>query len=180
MSCFVHVQKKTTSIKNQELLQKSPISQIAPSLNVPRIFFYPAEADQEHGHVNINEERSKQLPQSLSEVLTLFYPLAGRYIKDGASIDCNDKGAEYLEVHVNRSLSELLERVDQHEIELLNQLVHLLSDSDDTPLVSTVQFNMFECGGLAIGVGVPHRILDAFSAFAFINAFAGACRSNRD
>jgi len=85
-----------------------------------------------------------------------------------------------LEVHVNRSVSELLERVDQHEIELLNQLVHLQSDSDiDTPLV-TVQFNVFECGGLAIGVGVPHRILDAFSAFAFINAFAGACRSNRD
>lgn len=82
-------------------------------------------------------------------------------------------------VMIRESLSELLERVDQHEIELLNQLVHLLSDSDDTPLV-TVQFNMFECGGLAIGVGVPHRILDAFSAFAFINAFAGACRSNRD
>ena len=79
---------------------------------MPRIFFYPAEADQEHGHVNINEERSKQLPQSLSEVLTLFYPLAGRYIKDDASIHFNIvKGAEYLEVHVNRSLSELLERV---------------------------------------------------------------------
>ncbi|KAJ6917592.1 hypothetical protein NC652_019812 [Populus alba x Populus x berolinensis] len=102
--------KKTTFIKNQELLQKSPLSQIAPSLNVPRIFFYPAEADQEHGHVNINEERSKQLPQSLSEVLTLFYPLAGRHIKDDASIHCNDKGAEYLEVHVNRaSLSFLRE-----------------------------------------------------------------------
>jgi shikimate O-hydroxycinnamoyltransferase len=39
---------------------------------------------------------------------------------------------------------------------------------------------MFECGGLAIGVGVPHRILDAFSAFAFINAFAGACRIGID
>jgi shikimate O-hydroxycinnamoyltransferase len=53
-------------------LQKSPISlsfseQLAPSFYVPRIFFYPAEADQEHGHVDINEARSMQLQKSFPE-----------------------------------------------------------------------------------------------------------------
>ncbi|CAK7322772.1 unnamed protein product [Dovyalis caffra] len=161
-------------------LQKSPIScleQLALSVYVPRIFFYQAEGE-EHGVSDIEEE-SKQLQKSLSEILTLFYPLGGRYIKDDASIHCNDKGAEYLEVKVNSNLSQFLERKEHHETELLNQLVNLPSESDDTPLV-TVQFNMFKCGGVAIGMGVSHRILDAFSAFGFINAFATACRMGVD
>ncbi|KAJ6859789.1 hypothetical protein NC651_036175 [Populus alba x Populus x berolinensis] len=51
-------------------LQKSPISfseQLASSFYVPRIFFCAAEADQEHGHVDINEERSMQLQKSFPE-----------------------------------------------------------------------------------------------------------------
>ncbi|XP_034928420.1 diaboline synthase-like [Populus alba] len=113
------------------------------------------------------------------KVLMKKYVFSGAAIsKLKAAVSAGLNGSELLkrqptrvEIVIGLSLSELLERVDQHEIELLNQLVHLLSDSDDTPLV-TVQFNMFECGGLAIGLGVLHRILDAFSTFAFINAFA--------
>ncbi|KAG6738248.1 hypothetical protein POTOM_057857 [Populus tomentosa] len=42
------------------------------------------------------------------------------------------------------------------------------------PLV--VQFNRFECGGIAIGVSITHKMVDAFSAFGFITAWATACR----
>jgi hypothetical protein len=106
------------------------------------------------------------LQKSLSEISTLFYPLGGRCLKDDASIHCNGKGAEYLEVQVNSCLSQFLERVEHlQETELLNQQVHLPFESDETALV-TVQLDMFECGGVAIGIGVSHRTLDGFSALA--------------
>ncbi|KAL9339976.1 hypothetical protein Peur_066195 [Populus x canadensis] len=80
--------------------------------------------------------RQKSLPQ----ISTLFYPLGGRCLRDDASIHCNGKGAEYLEV----------QRVEHlQETELLNQQVHLPFQSDETALV-TVQLDMFECGGVAI------------------------------
>ena len=50
------------SSPTEPYLQKSPISfsgQMAPSLYVPRILFYPAEADQEHAPVSNNEEIKK-------------------------------------------------------------------------------------------------------------------------
>ena len=70
------------------------------------------EAEGEEHGVNNIEQKSKQLQKSLSEISTLLYPLGGRFLKDDASIHCNGKGAEYLEVQVNSCLSQFLERVE--------------------------------------------------------------------
>ncbi|KAL5856786.1 hypothetical protein ACOSQ3_004244 [Xanthoceras sorbifolium] len=58
---------------------------------VPIIFYYPADDPPE------KVERQSQSAKSLSETLTLYYPLAGRFVKDNHSINCNDEGVEYFE-----------------------------------------------------------------------------------
>lgn len=45
-----------------------------------------------------------------------------------------------------------------------------------TPLVF-VQVNMFDCGGLAIGLTFAHFIVDGISTIAFFNAWATACKA---
>ncbi|CAK7329171.1 unnamed protein product [Dovyalis caffra] len=140
----------------------------APNFYVPTIFFYPT-----NGAVN-NAEKSLQLQKSLSEILTLYYPLAGRYAKDDPLIECNDKGAEFLEAKVNGSLSQLLGD-EGLEIRTLNHLaLQKFDPNNSSPLA--VQFNIFECGGIAIGISITHKIADSFTGFTFINAWATACR----
>lgn len=56
--------------------------QIAPNFAVPLLYFYPP-VPPENSHLQRVEEVHKQLQNSLSEVLTKFYPLAGRLSEDG-------------------------------------------------------------------------------------------------
>ncbi|WVZ15131.1 hypothetical protein V8G54_012697 [Vigna mungo] len=87
---------------------------------------------------------STQLKKSLSEALTIFYPLAGRRC-DYFSIDCNDEGAIFMEASCH-----------PHE-EVLPQLL--------------VQVNKFECEGIAIGLCNLHILLDAYSCSAFLKTW---------
>jgi len=148
-------------------LKVSCFDQLAPSIYLPCIFYYPADGEN-------NEKRSKEMEKSLAETLSLFYPLGGRYIKEEFSVECNDMGAEFLEAKVGGFLSQLLER-EERESEMASHLVAPLFQAENSPLV-IVQFNMFECGGLAIGISITHRIADAFTIGTFINAWATACR----
>ncbi|KAK2664948.1 hypothetical protein Ddye_003522 [Dipteronia dyeriana] len=54
------------------------MDQLLPPLYTPLIFYYP-------DHTVKSFQRQNQLEKSLSEILTLFYPLAGRYIKENLS-----------------------------------------------------------------------------------------------
>ncbi|KAJ4846977.1 hypothetical protein Tsubulata_019979 [Turnera subulata] len=155
-------------------LKISYLDQLAPPFYVPRLFCY-LPSNEEQGSLNTGE-KSEQLQNSLSETLTLFYPLAGRYIKDKLLVDCNDKGAEYLEAQVGCSLSQLLrEGRIELQSEWLYQLVPNPEESDTTPLVM-IQFNMFECGGVAVGVSVAHRVADGSAVFTFIDSWAKISR----
>ncbi|CAK7340272.1 unnamed protein product [Dovyalis caffra] len=98
----------------------------------------------------------------------------GRSIKENFSIECNDKGAEYLEAQVSGSLSQLLER-EELETEMWWHLVPGNFQPKNSPLL-TIQFNMFDCGGLAIGTCMAHSIADGYTIGAFVNAWATACR----
>ncbi|THG20763.1 hypothetical protein TEA_003837 [Camellia sinensis var. sinensis] len=54
------------------------------------------------------------LRTSLSNTLTQFYPLAGR-VKGESSVDCNDKGVDYIETRVD---SQLLNIIDRPELDV--------------------------------------------------------------
>ncbi|XP_050257279.1 acetyl-CoA-benzylalcohol acetyltransferase-like [Quercus robur] len=147
----------------------SSLDQLAPPAYVPFILYYVANGDK-----NEIDERSKRLEKSLSEILTLYYPLAGRYIRDKQLVDCNDEGAEYLEAQVSGKLAQVLQ--GELKPELLNSLVPNVMPSETTPL-AFVQVNMFECGGLAIALECAHFIIDGITATTFFNAWAKACKA---
>uniref|UniRef100_B9I4N0 Uncharacterized protein n=1 Tax=Populus trichocarpa TaxID=3694 RepID=B9I4N0_POPTR len=53
-----------------------------------------------------------QLQKSFSETLTVFYTLAGRYIDNNLTIDCNDKGVEFVEAQL--SLKDLRSKTEDY------------------------------------------------------------------
>ncbi|KAK9286250.1 hypothetical protein L1049_014637 [Liquidambar formosana] len=156
--------------RDRKNLKLSFIDELSPPVYPTMIYYYPANSSKCRAK---NVDRRHQLEKSLSDTLTLFYPLAGRFIKDKLLVDCNDQGVEYLEAQVDGQLSEILQ--GEPNTELLNHLAPFVAESDTSPLVA-IQINVFDCGGLVIGVRVSHRVADGFSLFGFIREWATVSR----
>ncbi|KAI3878194.1 hypothetical protein MKX03_009721 [Papaver bracteatum] len=141
------------------------LDQITPPVPVPILLFYHAS---DIGKSVL--EQSNDLKKSLSETLTHFYPLAGTIGKDNKIVDCDDYGVEYLETRVDVRLSEVLSK-HPDEGYIMNQFIptNLHYNTE-----SVIQVNMFDCGGMVIGVSMLHKIADTASLSTFINAWARA------
>ncbi|KAJ8755462.1 hypothetical protein K2173_019260 [Erythroxylum novogranatense] len=146
-------------------LKISALDQLPAPIYPGVIFYYLANEN--------TTERDKRLERSVSEALSIFYPLAGRYHKKHLLVDCQDQGVEYLEAHVSEKLSQVLH--GNIQVEQLNHLVPFLVESDTSPLLA-FQINKFECGGLAIGLRISHRIADGFTMTSFMSTWATTCR----
>lgn len=151
--------------KNLRNFRLSLLDQLASSSYINLIFYYKASAE-----IDISD-RCIQLVKSLSEVLTLFYPLAGRITEDGLMVDCSDQGVKYLETQVSTRLDDFLEQGPK--IDLVNQLIGA-PDQVTTTLV--IQVNVFDCGALVIGVSAAHKVTDASNLVRFINEWANTNR----
>ncbi|KAK2665371.1 hypothetical protein Ddye_003945 [Dipteronia dyeriana] len=132
-----------------------------PPKTVPFIFYYQADGNCHPNSVE-HVERLKRLEKSLSEILTVYYPLAGRYVEEKLSIECNDEGVEYAEALVNGNLSQILQ--GQFEIKELNP--DCVEESATSP----------QLWWKAIGLRSSHRIIDGFTSSLFINGWAKACK----
>ena len=86
----------------------SLLDQLIPAPYAPIVLFYP---NNDGTNLSNIPKRLELLKKSLSETLTLFYPLAGK-IKDNLCIECNDDGACFAEANVNGCLSEFLSHPD--------------------------------------------------------------------
>ncbi|TQD93469.1 hypothetical protein C1H46_020890 [Malus baccata] len=148
----------------------SLFDQIMLELHVPQVLFYPSSSD-EHSLV---AEKSELLKKSLSEALTIFYPFAGEF-KNNVSINCDDRGALFLEAQVNCPMSKILDKPDS---EILTQLIPTPMRSKQAQVghLVLVQANVFECGGLAIGVSISHKVADALANSNFIESWAEIAR----
>lgn len=147
--------------------QLSIIDKVQPEIYMTWIMFYPKDDD-------VAGQQCDKLKKSLSEALTLFYPLAGR-IKEDAYVDCNDQGAYFVQAKANCYLSDILDRQDPHDHHFFNPDDHL--PSNDSPLAS-VQVTFFECGGLALFVNISHKVGDGASLFMFLNSWAAIARGD--
>ncbi|XP_059655192.1 stemmadenine O-acetyltransferase-like [Cornus florida] len=145
--------------------QLSFLDQIAPPVFSPLLLFYPAAAI----------DKSNQLKNSFSEALTRFYFLAGRVI-DNLYVDCNDAGVPYVEARAACRLSEVVR--DPSPGEFHNFIPYELDDTRDLPMV--IQVTMFTCGGIAISLGISHKVADALSSFIFLNSWSAIERGDRD
>ncbi|OMO81450.1 Transferase [Corchorus olitorius] len=148
--------------------QLSSLDQVSPPVYNPLVLFYSMTK------CNIQANKIKimnNLKQSMSKALTYFYPLAGR-IKDNLFVDCNDEGIPFLEAQADCKLSDVLENPVPSELNKL--LPFVLDDGAELPL--GIQFNVFNCGGIGIGVCISHKIGDALSFSTFVNTWAAIAR----
>lgn len=150
----------------------SAIDELAPIMNVALVLYYPSPP---------NTHIFNHLKISLNQTLPQFYPLAGRYIKEFHSIYCNDEGVEYVEAQVKCQLFEILSQRRKLKSEMLNNFIPReigAVDQVTDPLLA-IQVTSFDCGGLALGVCVSHRIGDAATLSNFVNAWAAKSRGSR-
>ncbi|KAH7865561.1 hypothetical protein Vadar_008273 [Vaccinium darrowii] len=143
---------------------------VPPSVYVPLILYY--SYDQSTSTVK-QAEVSSLLKRSLSDALTLYYPFAGR-MTDESSVDCRDQGADFFEARVDTRLSEFLE---SPQVEVLSQFVPSVSE-ESGGLVLAIQLNCFNCGGIAIGISIAHRIADGCTLSMFAKAWKATARGD--
>lgn len=169
-----HIKPSQPTPRNLKTFKLCLLDQLIPFPYAPIILFYPSNGC--FNHLDEIPRRLALLKKSLSETLTRFYPIAGR-INDDLSIDCNDQGAYFVETRVlNTCLDEFLTKPDLLSLQrFLPCDVALKEPSGGAPLTN-VQVNVFECGGIAIGVCITHKILDGFALSTFLGAWTERAR----
>jgi hypothetical protein len=153
----------------------SLLDQLIPVPYAPLLLYYPMNDNSGASNLDV-PKRLGVLKKSLSETLTHFYPLAGK-IKDELSIDCNDEGAYYVEAQVNCHLSEFLRQPD---LLLVNQFFPCELLPKAVTHVANFQVNVFECGGIAIGICISHLILDGAALSTFLKAWSATAKGSRE
>ncbi|OVA01499.1 Transferase [Macleaya cordata] len=125
--------------------------------------------------------RRDVLKKSLSKILTRYYPLSRRIKEDSFIIDCNDDGVDYLETRLHNNCRPVSEFIQHPNVHLLKQFLPFNPYSSESSsefsfesgfnskVFLVVQVSLFDCGGMAIGVCISHKIADASSLTTFIN-----------
>ncbi|GJQ91495.1 putative vinorine synthase [Tanacetum coccineum] len=119
----------------------------------------------------------KNLKESLSQILTRFYPIAGE-VKNNLHIECNDKGVNFIEARVNQSLKEFLHQPHDEKVRELVPNSPRTGESSIGNYVIGVQVNTFNCGGIGLSMSAPHKIFDGHTYFLFRKAWAAAARGS--
>ena len=151
------------------------LDQIFPRMYIPFLFFYTENDAYSKISTDPGKSFSSVLRQSLSNVLTRYYPLAGR-IQDNLTVDCNDEGVLYREAQVKCKLSDVVTNQNPAEFKKF-----LPCDIDGTHYFAcAVQANYFTCGGIAIAACISHKIADGTSFIMFMKSWAATARGDSD
>ncbi|XP_022011933.1 pelargonidin 3-O-(6-caffeoylglucoside) 5-O-(6-O-malonylglucoside) 4'''-malonyltransferase [Helianthus annuus] len=145
------------------------IDELAPFMDVAIVLFFTK-------NTNDNSKFGDQLEKSLEKTLTRLYPLAGRFVEESQTIDCNDEGVEFIQAKVNIKLEDILGlEVNARSIKELLPLKTIPHDN-----VLTIQLTTFECGGVALGVSATHKVVDTSTLCTFVNEWAAMNREEND
>ncbi|XP_074282659.1 anthranilate N-benzoyltransferase protein 1-like [Silene latifolia] len=111
------------------------------------------------------------LKNALSEILVPFYPLAGRLTmnlnKDRYVIDCNSKGALFVEAETKYRLDEFNNFEPSAKMtELMIPKCDYNRELSAIPLLM-VQVTWFKCGGLGLGFAPHHHVADGAAHIDF-------------
>lgn len=146
------------------------LDQLIPAAYAPIVIFFQNHDASSSSHFQVLEKLDL-LKRSLSETLTRFFPLAGT-IKDDVSIDCDDQGACFTTAKVECSLDDFLECPD---LKVIARFLPCGLTSTGFG-VTNIQANVFECGGIALGVCISHRVLDGSALSNFFKSWANDAR----
>ncbi|KAG5605890.1 hypothetical protein H5410_027382 [Solanum commersonii] len=136
----------------------SLIDQAFSNSYIPFSLFYTKDAISKN-----NTQISQLLEESLSKILSIYYPYAGR-LKDNTTVDCNDAGAEFVQVRIDCLISETLNWHNTAIEDLLFPQGLPWSNCTTGGLV-VVQLTYFNCGGIAISMCISHKIGDGCSGY---------------
>nr|XP_043630687.1 pelargonidin 3-O-(6-caffeoylglucoside) 5-O-(6-O-malonylglucoside) 4'''-malonyltransferase-like [Erigeron canadensis] len=167
----------TPTPANKRFYKISFTDELAPTIYVPLILYYSAPPKILNGG-DLARNTYDHLEDSLSNTLSDFYPLAGRFIRKFSLIDCNDQGVLYVLGKTNIQLSDILCLENGSKPEMVNHFLPCeigAADEVDNPMLC-VKITTFECGGFAIGMCFSHRLSDMGTMCNFINNWAA--RSN--
>ncbi|WCJ42116.1 HXXXD-type acyl-transferase family protein [Euphorbia peplus] len=161
------IKPSTPTPHDLKIHKLSLVDQSMPVCYTPILLFYSAK----NGDTDDQKTKSEKLRTSLVETLTHLYPLTGR-LKDNLLIECEDQGAEYIEARIRCSLSDILKKPDAEFLDQF-QPAAMISSEAATGTLLLVQATFFDCGGLAIGVCISHKIADAATLAQFVKFWSG-------
>ncbi|XP_073317598.1 shikimate O-hydroxycinnamoyltransferase-like [Primulina huaijiensis] len=118
------------------------------------------------------------LKEALGRVLVPFYPLAGRLKRDGngrLEIDCKAEGVLFVEAECEGVVDDFGDFAPTMELRRLIPAVDYTPGISSYPL-SVLQVTYFKCGGVSLGVGMQHNVLDGISGLHFINTWSDMAR----
>ncbi|KAK7246932.1 hypothetical protein RIF29_41803 [Crotalaria pallida] len=148
---------------------------------VPLVYFYPNKASKYDDDENQKGSNNKisTLKKSLSDVLSIYYPFAGR-LRDQVSIECNDQGVLLLVTKIKSKLLKILQNPSESLLKPLfpDDLPWKAMGSSSDESIIAIQINNFECGGIAISVCMSHKVGDGSTLFNFVNDWATVARNN--
>ncbi|ESQ55991.1 hypothetical protein EUTSA_v10027368mg [Eutrema salsugineum] len=162
---------KPSAPNDLRTLQLSMVDHLMPPVYTVAFLFYTKDDS-----ISSQEHTSHKLKNSLSQTLTRFHPFAGRI--RGVNVDCNNEGALFVDARVdNCSLSDFLRSPD---FESLQHFLPLDAVATPTWPLLLVKATYFQCGGMAIGISISHKLADAASLSTFIRAWATTARGESD
>ncbi|PRQ50389.1 putative shikimate O-hydroxycinnamoyltransferase [Rosa chinensis] len=121
------------------------------------------------------------LKEALSKALVSFYPMAGRLkmnIHEGRSrveIDCNGEGVLFVVAETSSVVDDFGDFAPTLEFRRLIPAVDYSAGISSYPLL-VLQVTYFNCGGVALGVGMEHRVADGISGLQFVNTWSDMAR----
>nr|XP_043625852.1 coniferyl alcohol acyltransferase-like [Erigeron canadensis] len=141
---------------------------LVPPVDTGSIFYYKEPS---HGSF---AEIIDALKASLSQVLTLFPPLAGKIEWNGEAgenqFHCNNQGVDFVVAVADVELKELNFYNPDECVE------GKLMPKNKRGIMS-IQVTKLSCDGIVIGFANDHRIVDGYSANMFMSAWADITRS---
>ncbi|KAL8260968.1 hypothetical protein R6Q59_025017 [Mikania micrantha] len=117
-----------------------------------------------------------KLEKSLEKTLTRLYPLAGRYVAETQTVECNDEGVEFIQAKVNIKLEDILS--PKVNVRLVDEFIPFKTKARSDVLA--IQLTTFECGGVALGVSATHKVVDASTLCTFLNEWAALNREENE
>ncbi|PQP92952.1 deacetylvindoline O-acetyltransferase-like [Prunus yedoensis var. nudiflora] len=149
----------TSTSPHNRTYNLSFLEQVNPRTYVPVVYFYPKEASETPDFL-AGVDKSNQLKKSLSETLAKYYPFAEARIK-------------------NIELSEILEHPKDEVLDLLFTDNLQWNEDSNINVLLAVQVSFLDCGGMAVGICMSHKIADTSTMINFINDWAAVARNNK-
>ncbi|MQL93383.1 hypothetical protein Taro_026037 [Colocasia esculenta] len=149
------------------------IDQITPRMHICLVLFYLG-GDEHSGGYDISE-KLRQLKQSLSQALALYYPLAGR-MGWTTTVNCTDEGVDFIEARATCPISAVLRQPEPEKVDRLLPCSRMCTMTGAWGPLLVVKATTFDCGGMALGLCFRHTVADAQSLACFLKTWAAIAR----